>query len=147
MTDRDRKLQVQSDGRDPNKIALAFQNIGSNVVPDTMVLFAASGEVSNVINVNLQVTDRLKQIWEGRWPLLVWVTPTPDGDPDPTGNTVGIVSPGATFASLIPGAAYLMLTGPQGQLPLQITVAGAATRYIYASMNGRSFNSGPIAWT
>lgn len=147
MSARERQLSVQSDGTDPRQVALALKNIRDMVAPSARVNFGVGAETANTINVDLSVSDFANQRWERRWPVTLWLTPTLDGDPSAAGNTVVIPGPGFTFATLIAGAAYLALTGPQGTMQVQITVAGAATRFLYAWCGGREYNSGPMVWT
>ena len=71
MADRDRKLQVQTDGRDPRLVAAAIKNIGDMLDPSVQISFSASQQIGRGRNIVLSVLDHLGQRWERRWPIRV----------------------------------------------------------------------------
>lgn len=107
--------------------------------------FVVSAEVSNVITIGIQLRDRHKRPVVGRWPIDLWVTTAEDGAPSATGNTVAVTT-GTTMQVYTANAAYRILTDETGLAAITVTIAGAATRYIYATIGGEAFASPELTW-
>ncbi len=146
MSDRDRSLQADVDPNDPGKVLRAFREMATMVSPAAVVSFEVSQETANARNFTIKVTDKIGQRWKGRWLVLVYITDTEDGDPSSTGNTVAILAPAAIIQTLTANAAYLLLTGVDGYASFGLTIAGAATRHVYAAPICQVRGSGAQEW-
>jgi hypothetical protein len=107
--------------------------------------FTVSGEIGNIITVGIQLKDRRGRDVVGRWPIDLWITTAADGAPSATGNTVAVVT-GTLLATYTAHAAYRLLTDATGLAGITIEIAGAATRYVYATIGGESFPSAALTW-
>lgn len=107
--------------------------------------FTASAEVSNVITLQIQLRDRHRRNVVGRWPVDLWITTAADGAPSATGNTVSVIT-GTTMQVYTANAAYRILTDDTGLAAITITIAGAATRFVYATIGGEAFASPELTW-
>lgn len=93
---------------------------------------------ANTIRVSLQVKDRLRKDWPGRWVVLVWVSATDGGDPDATGNTVAVVAGTFTMQTVIANAVYMLEASTAGLAQIDLAVAGVASRYVNAFVLGKA---------
>lgn len=100
---------------------------------------------ANTRRISLQVKDRLRKDWPGRWIVLVWVSATDGGDPSATGNTVAVVSGTYTVQTVTANALYLLLTDSAGLAKLDLTIAGVASRYVNGIVIGKA-ESKPFTW-
>jgi hypothetical protein len=91
-------------------------------------------EVSNVRRITVQVVDRLGVEWPGIWPVRVWIATVDGGGPAGT-NTLGVVT-GTLVSTLISGQYIEGLTNASGVLEVDLTVTGAANRFVRAFVVG-----------
>lgn len=77
--------------------------------------------------------------------IRVWIATADFGSPDATGNTFALVT-GTQLAQVVANADYTLITDGTGVAAFTITIAGAATRYVLAEVDGRIISSGPLAW-
>lgn len=114
-------------------------------VPVASVSVEAGAEAGNARSITLQVRDRLRAAWPGRWVLRVWVSASSGGDPDATGNTVAFTA-GTVMATLTANAAYDVLSDADGKAVFTLTIAGAATRYVSAVVMPGLVQSAALTW-
>ncbi len=107
---------------------------------------SAGAEATNVRRITLQVIDRANRDAVGRWVVLVWLTPTSGGDPSATGNTVAAVAGTTVLQEITADAAYRLITDENGQAQIDVTVSGAATRYVETIVEGQVRESAAITW-
>ena len=108
------------------------------VKPAGGLTVTAGGETADQITVTIQSASA-RQI------ARVWIATTDYGVPDATGNTVS-VDTGTIYETETANAAYKVISDATGAIKLGITVAGAATRYVMAEIDGRIYSSGLITW-
>jgi len=90
---------------------------------------------ANVRRFTLQVKDRLRKDWDRRWLVTFYLAATSGGDPSAAGNTVAIVT-GVTSRVVLANAWYEVLTDASGLVVFDVTIAGAASRFVVAGVGG-----------
>ena len=85
------------------------------------------------------------QMAAGRHLVRIWIAATEYAVPDATGNTVA-VDTGTAYETKTAHADYNIITSAAGLAQLGITVAGAATSYVHAEIEGRIYSSGALTW-
>lgn len=113
--------------------------------PLATLAVTAGAEAANVRRFSLQTIDRLARPWDGRWLVELWVQATATGDPSATGNTVAWVS-GTVLETILPHSHFRILTDEDGRASFDLTIAGAATRYIGSVVRGRIKVSDGVTW-
>lgn len=98
------------------------------------VRISAAAESTNVRRVTIQLVNRAREPVAARVPLTVLIASTQSGTPT-NAQTVSVVS-GTLYATYTTNAALLILTDSDGKIELDVTVAGAATRWITAVVPG-----------
>lgn len=93
---------------------------------------------ADTIRVSLQVKDRLRKDWPGRWVILVWFSATDGGDPDATGNFVAAVPGTFEMQIVIPDAMYMLEASTAGLAQIDLAVAGVTSRYVNAFVLGKA---------
>lgn len=112
-----------------------------------LTVSAGDEDGSSVRAFTLQVVDRLKKPWAGRWRFWVYVAAASGGDPSAAGNTV-VWTTGAVLQAVTANALYHAVTDDQGRAAFTLTPgAGAATRYLMADIDGQVKEFGPFSWT
>lgn len=109
------------------------------------VIVTEGAQVGDVRRFTLQVVDRRRRPLNGRWPVMVYVSETEDGDPSGTDNVVTLVT-GVTLATYAANAAYLVLSDEDGVIVLDLDVTGAVSRYVSALVLGCVTHFGPYTW-
>lgn len=99
---------------------------------------------ADTIRATLQVIDRQKRDWPGRWLVLVYIATAAAGAPGGTQTTA--VPTGSTVQAITANTTLLVLTDSTGLAEIDITVAGAATRYVYTTVLGRPKEHGPLTF-
>lgn len=102
-------------------------------------------ETANKRTITLQVIDRVKVPWAARFLVEVWIQATLGGDPSATGNTVAWVS-GNVTETILPMGHWRIITDANGLASFDLTIAGAATRYIGSAVRGIVKVSDSITW-
>lgn len=105
-------------------------------VPIAGVGITASAVVAGTRRITVQVKDRLRADWRGRWLVRIWISATDGGDPSATDNTVGYVS-GYQTQIIQADAEYEWITDADGKFEFDLTVIGTATRYIMGIVIGK----------
>lgn len=95
----------------------------------------AAAENTDARRITLQVRDRIQEHWEERWLVTFYLTATTGGDPSATGNTVAFVA-GTVFQTVTANAAYVVLSDENGRVVFDLTIAGAASRFVCTSVAG-----------
>lgn len=113
-------------------------------MPVAGVSITASAVVAGTRTITLQVKDRLRQDWKGRWLVRVWISPTSGGDPDPTDNTVGIVT-GYQGQIFVADAEFEGITDTDGVFEFDLTVVGTGSRFVTAIVIGKG-ETGEFTW-
>lgn len=96
--------------------------------------------------LTFQVRDRRRRDLLGRWPVLIYVATTEEGNPSATDNTV-VVTTGTVLVTCIANAAYLVLTDASGSIELDLDVANPGTRWVHAVVLGEFVPFGGYTWT
>jgi len=112
-------------------------------IPDLNVTFGA--ETADEIVVTAQARDAVDNNLAQRMAVRVWVATSEYGAPSATGNTVAIDT-GTILQTITANAFYDLISDATGKVEVGITVAGAATRYVMAELDGRIYSSGEITW-
>ncbi len=81
--------------------------------------------------------------WRSR--VRVWIAASDFGAPSATGNTVALTT-GTQLRALTANADYEFISDGSGQVVFDLTITGAATRYILAEVDGRIISSGQLDW-
>ncbi len=81
--------------------------------------------------------------WRSR--VRVWIATSDFGAPSATGNTVALTT-GTQLRELTANADYEFISDGSGQVVFDLTITGAATRYILAEVDGRIISSGQLDW-
>jgi len=115
--------------------------------PVAAVKVTATDEAADSRTFTLQVVDRRGKDWPGGWLLAWFLTPTEGGAPSSTDNTFGSHSAGTLWEEVTANAAYVSLTDSDGVVEFDLTVTGAGTRYLYASVVGRMDSGDAFEWT
>lgn len=107
---------------------------------------SAGVEATNVRRITIQVVDRLKRDAGGRWVITVWLAATSGGAPSATGNTVAAVSGTTILSTITANAAYRLITDANGQAQIDVTISGAASRYVGSIVEGKVRESEAVTW-
>ena len=78
--------------------------------------------------------------------VRLWVGVADYGAPSATDNAVTIET-GTIYETETAHAAYKIITGSGGELKFDLTIAGAATRYVMAEIDGKIYSSGALTWS
>lgn len=114
--------------------------------PLALCRVTAAAESADKRRISIQVIDRLKRDATGRWVVLVWLAATSGADPDDTGNTVAIVTGTGTLQEITANAAYLLITDSTGLAQIDLTISGAASRFVNTIVQGKVRESAEITW-
>lgn len=94
----------------------------------------AGSEAANVRRVTIQLVNRRREAIKARVPITVLIATTQSGTP--TNSQTASVNAGTLYATYTTNAALLILTDADGKIELDVTVAGAATRWVTAVVPG-----------
>ncbi|MDD4891358.1 MAG: hypothetical protein PHU85_15665 [Phycisphaerae bacterium] len=102
----------------------------------------AAAEDANCRRITVQASS------PGSSRLLVrlWIADTEYAAPDATDNTVAVVAGTTQIEAITAHAHYLLETSATGAAQIDLTIAGAATRYVMAEIDGRIYSSGQLDW-
>jgi len=95
--------------------------------------------------ITIQARDAGLNALQQRVCARVWIATSDHGAPDATGNTVA-VDTGTAVQTITANAHLLIESDATGKIEVSITVAGAASRYVMAEIDGRVYTSGEITW-
>jgi hypothetical protein len=110
------------------------------------VAISAGAESGNTRTVTLQLTDATGANLAHRARLRVWLAETEYAAPSATGNTVAVTA-GTLLRQLTADADYELVTAADGSVVLNVTVSGAASRYVMGEVDGRVVSSGELTWS
>ena len=113
------------------------------VIPGATITAAA--EAADVRAITVQVTDAAGVANANRFLARVWIAATAYAVPDATGNTVAVTT-GTIIETKTAHADYVVLTDAAGKVVFNLTVAGAATRYVMVEIDGRVYASAAITF-
>jgi len=107
--------------------------------------FEAGAEAADTIRVTISVCNRKNARVTGAFVLRVIVGTTDDAVPGGT-QTVATVT-GTNILNITANEVADILTDENGQVVLDITVAGAGTRYVSVVHGSEAFISQAVVWT
>ncbi len=110
------------------------------------VRITTGSESGDTRTVTLQLLDAAGSDLATRARLGVWISETDFGPPSASGNTVA-VSAGATLRELTAHADYELITASDGSAALDVTVTGAASRFVMVELDGRIVSSGELTFS
>lgn len=122
--------------------------LGADALQDALPQLAMSvgDEVGDTRTITVQVRDAGGDDLPGRFRVRLWIAPTEFAAPDASGNAVA-VSTGAQLRELTADADCELITDADGAAAVDLTVAGAASRYVHAETDGRIHSSGEVTFT
>ena len=106
----------------------------------------SGGEVGDTHTVTIQARDAAENNLAQRFLVRLWVDDAEYGAPDATGNTVAVTT-GTTYETETANAAYKVVSDASGTVIITLVVAGDATRYVMAEVDGRIYSSGALSFT
>lgn len=80
-----------------------------------------------------------------RQKVRLWISTTAYGAPSAAGNTVSVAT-GTTLETVVANADYEVVCDADGKVEVDITISGAASRYVMAEVDGRVYASDEITW-
>ena len=110
------------------------------------VSITPGAESGDTRTVTLQLLDAGGSELAARARLRVWISESDFGPPSAVGNTV-TVSSGATLRELTAHADYELIAASDGSVAIDVTVAGAASRFVMVELGGRIVSSGELTWS
>jgi len=105
----------------------------------------AGQESGDKRTVTIQARDAAYNNLAQRFRVRVWIATSDFGPPSATGNTVA-VSTGTQLRELTANADYEIIGDAGGAAAIDLTISGAASRYILAEVDGRIHSSGEVTW-
>lgn len=112
--------------------------------PRWHVAFEVGGEASDVRTITLRVRDIDGRDTKQQFSVRLWVSTSADGGPA-AGQTITFSS-GTILVTVTANQFYEVLTTADGQIILNVTVAGAGSRWIRAHVAGEMFTSNEALW-
>lgn len=101
-------------------------------------------EVANTRTITLQVRDRINRPVTGRFVVELWISTSSGGGPGGT-QTVS-VSSGTIMQTIAANQQYELLTAADGTLAIDITITGAASRWVSTIVRGEAVETDQIDW-
>jgi hypothetical protein len=105
----------------------------------------AGAEAADARQITFQARDAANNNLAERVLIRLWVATSDYGAPSAAGNSVA-VDTGTTIETVTADAYYLIESDVLGKVQITNTIAGAATRYFLAEIDGRVYSSGAITW-
>jgi hypothetical protein len=96
------------------------------------VRVSCGAEATNTRAVTMQVVDRRGRAWAKRWLVLFYIANGPASAPG-TSQTVTLTT-GTVIKALTTDSVYLVRTDENGVAVINLTVSGAASRYVIANV-------------
>lgn len=122
------------------KLAAAVQDLLPNLS------ITAGAENADVRRITIQACDAANNDLAERLLIRLWVATSDFGAPNATGNTYALVT-GTAYATETANAAYKVISDANGKVEFDLTIAGAATRYVMAEIDGWIYSSAALNWT
>jgi|GEM_PF-1190364 len=114
-----------------------------NLLPGLSV--TAGAEAGDTRLITVQARDAAGNNLAERVLVRVWLAESDFGAPSAAGNTVSVAT-GTTYETETANAAYKVISTAGGAAAVNVTISGAATRYVMAEIDGRVYSSGQIDW-
>jgi len=95
--------------------------------------------------ITIQTRNRRGDVLRGSWRVEFYTSTSPEGPPVSLGHTLSVLN-GQVTETIVGAAHYRCLTDSDGQIVFDLTIAGPATRYVIAKIDGHSEASEAIAW-
>jgi len=133
-------VQAKDGGITVAKLASAVQDLLPNLN------ITSGGEVGDTHTVTIQARDAADNNLAERFLIQLWVDDAEYGAPDATGNTVAVTT-GTTCETVTVNAHYTVISDANGKVIITLAVAGDATRYVMAEVDGRIYSSGALSFT
>lgn len=111
------------------------EHFDSPVASCSVTADAEGATAANTRRFTLRVKDRVRENWHRRWLVSFYLSPTASGAPDATGNTVALVT-GTLSRTVLANGWYEVLTDATGLVVFDVTIAGAAARFVTAGVGG-----------
>jgi len=83
---------------------------------------------------------------DARQMVRLWISDADYGAPSATDNAVTIET-GTTYETETAHAAYKVISDADGVVKFDLTIAGAATRYVMVEIDGKIYSSGALTWS
>lgn len=112
--------------------------------PIALTTASAGAEAADARSVTVQVVDRLFKPWKGLWLVELYLSTTATGAPGGT-QTVSFTA-GNVLETIRPNQHWRVCTNTLGVLSLDVTIVGAASRYVLGAVLGKYRASREIAW-
>ena len=106
----------------------------------------AAAESGDDRQITFQARDAGNNNLAQRVLVRLWIATSDYGAPSAAGNTVALDT-GTIIETVTANAYYLIESDAAGKVQVTVTVAGAASRYILAEIDGRVYSSGQVDWT
>lgn len=113
------------------------------VIPSLSI--TAGAEASDIRAVTVQAKDAAEIDLAQRLLIRVWIAGSEGGAPDATGNTATVTT-GTAIESKTANADYHLISDTNGKIVFNLEIAGAASRYVMAEVDGRIYSSGQLDW-
>lgn len=105
----------------------------------------AATESANTRRVTVQMRNRRNEELQGPFIVNMWLSTTREGPPVSLGHTFTIIS-GEVLETIVAGSHYRIITDADGVIEFDLEIAGPATRYVVARIDGRTEASEALAW-
>jgi len=105
----------------------------------------AAAEAGDVRAVTVALLDAAGAPLAARARVRLWIATADFGAPSAAGNTVALTT-GTQLRELTANGDYEVISSAAGVVAFNLTVAGDATRYVLAELDGRIYSSGAIAF-
>jgi hypothetical protein len=106
----------------------------------------AGEETSDTRTVTCRLVDAAGNDLAERFRVRLWVSTSETGAPDATGNTLSVVT-GTQLREITADADVEIISDAAGTVAVDLTVSGAASRYVHAEADGRIHSSGELTWS
>lgn len=107
--------------------------------------YSAGDEAANIRRITVQVRNRRNEALHRRYIVHIWIATSTTGAPQ-NAQVVGFVS-GTLLETVLVNGEWRFETDANGQVIMDITIAGAATRYIRGFVLALADTSSKIDWT
>jgi hypothetical protein len=105
----------------------------------------AGQESDDKRTITIQARDAAGNDLAERVLVRVWIATADYAAPSAEGNTV-TVQTGTTYETETANAAYKLISDADGKVEIAVTISGAASRYVFAEIDGTVYSSGEVTW-
>lgn len=100
---------------------------------------------ANTIRSDIQVIDRVKNNWKGRWAVLVFIATEANGAPG--GTQTVTLNTGTILDTITPNETYLVLTEADGTFQIDVNTTLTQTLYLHTAVLGKLKAGQPMLFT